>query len=308
MMKRKALLKDKQDRVLELVDRVEDPEHLPQEPTVSVLMATYDHEPFIRKALDSVLMQKTSFSYEILVREDHSTDRTREILLEYQAAHPGKFRLWLAKENLYSQGLVLGLVNYARGTYLARLEGDDYWTDPLKLEKQVKVLEADPTCSLCCHRSMTLRKDKLEPSSLPTGIDLERITLEDIVGHDTFIMMASVMYRRALLPMPPWTRMVPVGDLALFCHAATRGNIRCIDEAMSVYRHSGSGAWTGLKPEARITRRLKIFGALRPHLGPRAAAILDRRRTDLLEKVAEWRYPRASLRWAIYLKYLQWTR
>ncbi|MCR4890730.1 MAG: glycosyltransferase [Lachnospiraceae bacterium] len=112
---------------------------------LSVVFITYNHEPYLRESLDSVLMQQTDFPFEIVVGEDCSTDGTRDILREYAGKYPGKFRLLFRKKNLGRTTLNVYLTAMAcRGKYLAFLEGDDYWTDPKKLQKQVDFLDSHP--------------------------------------------------------------------------------------------------------------------------------------------------------------------
>ena len=120
---------------------------------VSVLVMTYNHEKFIRQALDSVLMQETNFEYEILISEDCSTDRTRAIVLEFQQAHPEKVQLLLSTQNIHSNEIVVRGIRAAQGEYIALLDGDDYWTSPLKLQKQVDFLDSHPECSMCFHNA-----------------------------------------------------------------------------------------------------------------------------------------------------------
>lgn len=108
---------------------------------VDILMLAYNHEKFIDKAIKSILMQQTRFSYRILIGEDCSTDSTREIIMDYYIRFPDKFELYLWKKNVGMEENALKLMKECRGKYVAYLEGDDYWTDPLKLEKQISFLE-----------------------------------------------------------------------------------------------------------------------------------------------------------------------
>jgi glycosyltransferase involved in cell wall biosynthesis len=121
---------------------------------VSISCLTYNHAPFLRECFDSFLAQKTNFDIEVLVHDDASTDGTQEIIQEYTSRFPAIFKPIIQKENQYSQG-VRGIAvrfNFTRskGKYIATCEGDDYWTDPLKLQKQVDFLEANPNYSMCC--------------------------------------------------------------------------------------------------------------------------------------------------------------
>ena len=126
-------------------------------PLVSICCITYNHAQFIRKCLDGFLMQQTNFPIEILIHDDCSTDGTTDIIREYEAKYPELIFPLYEEENQYSRGGAgkMDLYNYrrARGKYIAYCEGDDYWTDPLKLQKQVDFMEANPEYSVCWHRS-----------------------------------------------------------------------------------------------------------------------------------------------------------
>ena len=114
---------------------------------VSVSCITFNHAGYIRQALDSFLMQKTDFAYEILIHDDASTDGTIDIIKEYEERYPDIIRPVLETENQYSKGIsnISGVFNFprARGRYIAMCEGDDYWSDPYKLQKQFDLMESD---------------------------------------------------------------------------------------------------------------------------------------------------------------------
>src|SRR5690606_20841791 len=129
------------DKIHSFIEKIENWDLLPKNPMLTICMATFNHEKLIDQALEGILMQKVDFDFEVIIKEDKSTDRTREIVLEYQKKHPDKIRLWLCKENLYSKRLKPKMYLFARGKYTATCEGDDYWTDPLKLQKQIGFLE-----------------------------------------------------------------------------------------------------------------------------------------------------------------------
>ena len=112
-------------------------------PCVSVFMLAYNHEKYIAEAIESVLMQKTNFDFEIVIGEDYSTDNTRQIILGYQKKYPGKFKLLLHEKNIGAMANQMAVFGACTGKYIAMCEGDDYWTDPLKLQKQVDFLEAN---------------------------------------------------------------------------------------------------------------------------------------------------------------------
>lgn len=122
---------------------------------VSICCITYNHEPYIRDAIEGFLMQKTDFPFEILIHDDASTDGTADIIREYEAKYPDIIKPIYQTENQYSKGIKVSQVYQfprAKGKYIALCEGDDYWTDPYKLQKQVDFLEANKECVLTCHR------------------------------------------------------------------------------------------------------------------------------------------------------------
>ena len=113
-------------------------------PDVSIAMLAYNHEKYIVDAIESVLMQRTSYTYKIIIAEDFSTDNTRKIVLDYQKKYPKKIKLILQDKNVGANQNNVDLLTNLEGIYIAALEGDDYWTDPLKLQKQIDFLENNP--------------------------------------------------------------------------------------------------------------------------------------------------------------------
>jgi glycosyltransferase involved in cell wall biosynthesis len=132
-------------------------------PDISIAMLAYNHENFIVDALESVLMQKTSYTYKIIIAEDCSTDRTREILLDYQRRYPNKIKLILQNKNVGAYKNNINLLTNLEGKYIAALEGDDYWTDDNKLQKQADFLEANKDYSICWTKYLV--KNENEKSS-----------------------------------------------------------------------------------------------------------------------------------------------
>lgn len=134
-------------------------------PLVSISCITYNHEAFIRDAIEAFLMQKTTFPVEILIHDDASTDGTPRIIREYEEKYPNLIFPIYQTENLYSQGTKIS-INFqyprARGKYIAYCEGDDYWADPLKLQKQVDFLEANDEYSFCSHNFWVLNQETSE--------------------------------------------------------------------------------------------------------------------------------------------------
>ncbi|MFZ5868302.1 MAG: glycosyltransferase family 2 protein [Thermodesulfobacteriota bacterium] len=232
------------------------------EPKVSVLMITYNHEAFIDQAVESALSQDAGFPYEIVVGDDKSSDGTREILLSYQAKFPGKIRLLLHERNL-GQG---GKANFAetlwgcRGEYIALLEGDDYWTSPHKLRKQVDFLNAHPECVSCFHPAQFVDEQGKELPQVAGSNQLQRIsTVEDLLITN-FMPTASVMFRAdALRRLPDWFFTLLRGDWAIHVLVAKHGSIGRLGEIMAAYRFHQSGFWSSVDSEIQILDTIREY-------------------------------------------------
>ena len=225
------------------------PSKVVSQPLVSVCIQTYQHANYIKQCLEGILMQKTTFPFEILLGEDNSTDGTREICLEYAKKYPKKIRLFLhARENnIKINGQPTGRFNFvynlfiAKGKYIALCEGDDYWTDPLKLQKQVDFLEANPEFSICYHNVDILNDNNLRPSFLNRSKNTV-FSINDL-ANSNLIHTPSVVYRNLLIDLPNWLNKSPVGDYPLHMLHAEKGKIFCIAETMGVYREN-VGIWS----------------------------------------------------------------
>ena len=208
---------------------------------LSVCMITYNHEKYIAQAIDSVLMQEVNFDYEIVIGEDCSTDNTRGILLEYQKKYPNKIKLLLRDKNLGMMHNFVNTLNNCSGQYVALLEGDDYWTDSHKLQKQVDFLETHPDFVICFHNMNIIYEDDITESQVSNLHQNEVTNIEDII-KDWYIMTASMVYRNNIIrEFPEWYYYVKNGDYALQLMLACYGKIYYIDEVMGVYRIHAKG-------------------------------------------------------------------
>lgn len=228
---------------------------------LSVLVMTYNHINFIRRALDSALMQETDFDFEILISEDCSTDGTREVVLDYHRQYPEKIRLLLSEQNIHSNQVVIRGIEAARGKYIALLDGDDYWTSPQKLQKQVDYLDQHPECAMCFHNALVVSEEGKKDPWLWTPSDQKEIsTLEDIwMGN--FIATCSTMFRNHLTgQIPDWyITMFPITDWPLHILNAERGHIGYVNEVMGVYRHHGAGFYSPLSEAEKLQETLKFY-------------------------------------------------
>lgn len=221
---------------------------------VSVLIVTYNQRPFIVQAIESALMQRTNFDYEIIIGEDCSTDGTREIVKVYADRYPNKIRALFHPHNLGPQGLgFAGKNNFiqtykaSRGHYLAILEGDDYWTDPDKLQRQVDFMDGHPECAVCYHPVDIVYSDgrtQLWPSVMGTS-PKEISTIEDLLSSpgQFALPIPSMMFRGGIFKeFPDWFYEVPNGDSAMELLLAHHGDIGFLKERMAVHRKHSGGA------------------------------------------------------------------
>jgi glycosyltransferase involved in cell wall biosynthesis len=245
---------------------------------VTVLVITYNHERFIAQALESVLMQKTNFDYEILISEDCSTDRTRQIVIDYQRAYPEKVRLLLSKKNIHNNQVVVRGIKAACGEYIALLDGDDYWTSPDKLQKQADFLDNHPECSMCFHNAKIFHETEgREGRNWTPPTQKEISTLEDIwMGN--FIATCSTMFRRGAIPeIPAWyDDMFPITDWPLHILHAERGHIGYINEVMGVYRDHPGGYYSPLSETKKHQETLKFYRTMDRNLNYRYSMLVKK--------------------------------
>lgn len=224
---------------------------------VAVYMITYNHEKFIAKAIDSVLMQKTNFRFKLFIGEDFSTDNTRGICIAYAEKYPDKISLRLNASNFLirnSKATYEGCFN-SGAKYMAMLEGDDYWTDDTKLQKQVDFLEKNPEFSFTGHPAEIWDEDKQAfTGRFEWKNDL--IELKDAVFSPP-IHTSSKLFRIGY-GLPENFFKIKAGDDALVCWLAERGKGFFFREPMSVYRLSSAGTWSTLGEKEKQYRALSI--------------------------------------------------
>lgn len=233
---------------------------------VSVLCITYNHEKYIRDALDSFLNQKTDFRYEILINDDCSTDKTAEIILEYKEKYGEIIRPLLQTENQYSKGKSIIkdiLIPEAKGRYIAICEGDDYWTDRNKLQRQYDFMEKNPRFGLCVHNAELVNERKERLGEVSTCRKDTELTMRDvIVNGGDFIATSSTFARMPRDKYIPMYFEALTMDYTWQIFFASNGGAYCFKDAMSVYRIGGLGSWSSLKKtnfEAYKKREINLY-------------------------------------------------
>ncbi len=216
---------------------------------VSITCVTYNHEKYIAEALEGFLMQKTDFQYEILIYDDASTDNTANIIRSYKSRFPDIIKPIYQTENQYAKKLKNNTtfnLPRAQGKYIALCEGDDYWTDPLKLQKQADYMEEHPDCSMCFHAVQVVKHD-----GKPTGRIIAPyknnciVPIEDLITGGGFLGTNSLFFPKKCMQSPPefyWR--APVGDVPLTLYLASQGSVYYLNDVMSSYRTGVEGSWT----------------------------------------------------------------
>lgn len=225
---------------------------------VSIICTAYNHESYIRDCLEGFVNQKTDFKYEVLIHDDASTDKTADIIREYEAKYPDIIKPIYQTENQYSQG-VLFLRKYVypkiKGKYIAWCEGDDYWCDENKLQKQVDFLENHPEYSACVHNSYRLDcRSNLKSLYNKATTDYD-IPMEEIIENwGKVYHTSSLLVRRNFLLLPNAFFAKTFGDYPTAIYNATCGKVRFMKDIMSVYRFFAKGSWSETKEAGGVER------------------------------------------------------
>lgn len=245
---------------------------------VTINCLAYNHAPYIRQCLEGFVMQKTNFRFEAIVHDDASTDETAAIIKEYADKYPDIIKPIFETENLYSKhngSLKRVMYEHTYGKYVAMCEGDDYWIDPLKLQKQVDFLEKHPECSMCFHRSREIMEGVDIPlvfSHLHTGYYSGKDILET-----WSVPTASVVYRNYGAYLQKRCKGVIHGDIYLFLLLAERGKLYCLPDEMSVYRRNPKSITLNEKNAQSLERYIIHYRALMNFFPRKYDKILQRK-------------------------------
>ncbi|MDB4713783.1 glycosyltransferase [Akkermansiaceae bacterium] len=215
-----------------------------KQPLLSVCLITYNHVDYIRKAVEGVLMQNVSFSWEFIIADDCSSDGTREILFEYQKKFPELIKLIIQKKNVGAAKNWIELITYPQSKYIAYFEGDDFWTDSSKLQKQVDFLEQNNDYGLVHTNHDVLKNGKLiervkRNKNIPTGNVIEQLLYKNFISSLTVCMRNSTLQNAILIVD---FRKYLMGDLPLWMAFSQLSKIGYLDCSTGVYRHVENSA------------------------------------------------------------------
>lgn len=217
-----------------------------QKPLVSVHLLTYNHVKFIAQSIESAVNQQTSFPFEIVIGDDHSTDGTSQIVDQYAAQYPDLIKVVRGKTNGGPQPNSIRILENSQGKYMAALEGDDYWIDPLKLQKQADFMEQNPDFAICfTNTRVEFFENNEDPYLLNSNIDKDVFELKDLIAETEvwFMGTATLFYTMSsIFPVQPWFHKTKSGDIPMIMLAARHGKIKYLPEVTAAYRRHAAGA------------------------------------------------------------------
>jgi glycosyltransferase involved in cell wall biosynthesis len=240
------------------------------------MMITYNHERFIGQAIESVLRQETPFDYEVVIGEDRSTDQTSEIVRAFACRHPDRIRAILRPRNIGMHANFIETYLACQGDYVAVLEGDDYWTSPHKLQKQVAFLDEHPDCPLCFHKVQVVTDGSESATSPGHPEDIQRqVGLPEILAAN-IVPTASILCRNGIVAdLPAWVAVLKMTDWPFCLLHALHGPLGFINESMAAYRIHHGGAWSQLSPLQQLEARLAFYERIGPVLGTEFRTLVD---------------------------------
>ncbi|MFK7059230.1 glycosyltransferase [Flavobacterium oreochromis] len=244
---------------------------------ISVCMITYNHEKYIKQAIESVLMQVTDFDFELIISNDNSNDYTDKVINDLLTSHPKANRIKYIK-NQQNLGMMLNFVQAlqnCQGEYVALCEGDDYWTDPKKIQKQVDFLDKNPSFSICYHSVAIDEGTTISEDHITKKVN-EHTTIHDL-ALGNYIHTCSVVYRNNLfVNFPDYFYYAPVGDYFIHLLNAQYGDIYHISEKMANYRIHNSSYWSSKADKERISIWIEFLEKITPLFNTEVQLILKK--------------------------------
>lgn len=238
-----------------------------QTPRVSVVILAYNHERTITDAIKSVIVQRFSEPFEILVAEDYSTDNTREVLKNLGKFYPQRFTVLDRGENLGLSRNLEDAFSRCRGQYISILEGDDAWIDPSKLNRVVAAMDAHPNWTGCFHNCRVEYLDNSHQDEIKPGQGApEELTVPSLIRRNVIPTYSAVTYRRGVVTtFPEWHRHLMNGDWGMHILHAAQGPIGFLSDVMTAYRVHAGGLWSGKPALDRLYETLALWSSIDVH-------------------------------------------
>ncbi|GGD84936.1 glycosyltransferase [Planktosalinus lacus] len=285
-------------------------------PLLSIRFMIFNNEDYINEAIEGILIQKTDFPIEVVVGDDFSTDRTLEIVKSYSNTQNITFKIldrkpydsyWKVRKKKGRIYNFIDILNNCEGKYIALLDGDDYWTDPLKLQKQVDFLEVNKECVICFHRANLLRENNsLSLHPIPEISDFFEFKYSDLLRYHNFITTSSVVFRKPIkFSIPIWFTKIPFGDLGLYkILTLNGGSIKCLNEVMSVYRIHEKGIYSKFNKKEKDKNYLTFYSIIYPILSKEEKQIVVKKQEYKIENLSKLKYPKFEWKQYLYKLYL----
>ncbi len=270
---------------------------------VSICIITYNQQNYIERAIESALMQHAGFSYEIIISDDCSTDNTKDIIARYAAKYPGLIKAFYAENNLGMLRNWEKALKLCTGKYIALLEGDDFWNDPLKLQKQYDILESHPDCVIS-FTNATIEYESGE-NGYKRYVDKTGVvfTTIDLLEYN-FIPTCSVLMRNHISDtfFPPAYFKSPFADWIIHILNSHFGKVHFLNEFTCTYLVHGMGVWVGIKKEKQLLNKLKAIDCVGEILTEKdLLVIIAASRKKALQNICQ--YYKEQRKLSAYFKY-----
>jgi glycosyltransferase involved in cell wall biosynthesis len=248
-------------------------------PATSVIMSIFNNARHVAQAVDSVLSQDVVSASELILADDGSTDGTLEILQDYRARFPSTIRLAVASRNTAGIGIFRSALRAARGANVALIDGDDYWTAPAKLSRQLAFLDDHPECSMCFHNVLVYHEDESrEPHDARPETRNGFLDQRDLLVRNSIFSCAPLIRTPIVQGLPEWVFALELGDWAIYVMAAGHGPVGYLDEPMAAYRVHRSGAWSRRGRRDQLEATIRFYEEMRTRLNGAHADVIDRQR------------------------------
>ncbi|HCP94704.1 MAG TPA: hypothetical protein DIU05_11830 [Bacteroidetes bacterium] len=255
---------------------------------VSCHVITYNQKDYISQCIDGILMQKVSFPIEIIIGDDNSIDGTREIVKSYSEKHPDIIRLNLREvkgSGIPGKENFLSTLKMCTGEYISLCDGDDYWTDPLKLQKQVDFLDKNPEYVLCFHPVDIEQSDGTILSDFITKVPHNYEQITTLAEYGNYIHTPSVLFRNILNSLPVGMQHTPIGDYFIYMLLAKHGKIKQLPDTMAVYRRHPGGVHSLTSEEQKVQKWFLMLYYLIPSFNDQIQKILLNRLFSTAETI-----------------------
>lgn len=234
---------------------------------LTVCLITYNHDQYVEQAIDSILMQKTNFNWKLVIADDCSKDNTREILKHYQQKYPEKIHLILQEKNVGPARNFIELITYPKSKYIAYLEGDDYWLDENKLQKQVDFLEENNDYVIHSASARLIKNGVLTDETIGFEKESKSFEISDFFRNNNLVS-CTIMYRNVLKEFPDFYKELVFGDwfLYILLMHKTGGKSFRLNEIFSAYRIHNSSAMASLTDETFVSKHFALVIAIKKYL------------------------------------------